>query len=79
MPQAVGSALWTDVQQAVQRFNRLQPDSAADRGSAPNFRIATIAPVDELDGWAASTRDWSRTAKPRRGPRPAGNRGSAAE
>ncbi|KUG57377.1 hypothetical protein AVL62_13145 [Serinicoccus chungangensis] len=49
---AAVSALWSDVQQAVQRFIGFDPTMEPIGDRLANFRIATIALVDELDGWA---------------------------
>lgn len=50
------SALWSGVQQAVQRFIGFDPTMEAIGDRLANFRIATIALVDELDGWAGLDR-----------------------
>jgi hypothetical protein len=49
---AAASALWSDVQEAVQRFIGFDPTREPIGDRLANFRIATIALVDELDGWA---------------------------
>jgi hypothetical protein len=49
---AAASALWSGVQQAVQRFIGFDPTTEPIGDRLANFRIATIALVDELDGWA---------------------------
>lgn len=49
---AAASALWSGVQQAVQRFIGFDPTMEPIGDRLANFRIATIALVDELDGWA---------------------------
>jgi hypothetical protein len=49
---AAASALWSGVQQAVQRFIGFDPTVEPIGDRLANFRIATIALVDELDGWA---------------------------
>lgn len=49
---AAASALWSGVQQAVQRFIGFDPTMEPVGYRLANFRIATIALVDELDGWA---------------------------
>jgi hypothetical protein len=49
---AAASALWSGVQQAVQRFIGFDPTLEPVGDRLANFRIATIALVDELDGWA---------------------------
>lgn len=48
---AAASALWSGVQQAVQRFIGFDPTMEPIGDRLANFRIATIALVDELDGW----------------------------
>jgi len=49
---AAASALWSGVQQAVQRFVGFDPSVEPVGDRLTNFRIATIALVDELDDWA---------------------------
>ncbi len=49
---AAATALWSDVQQAVQRFIGFDPTMEPVGDRLANFRIATIALVDELDGWS---------------------------
>ncbi|MGN6250820.1 MAG: hypothetical protein ACTHNS_03280 [Marmoricola sp.] len=49
---AAASALWSGVQQAVQRFIGFDPTMEPIGDRLTNFRIATIALVDELEGWA---------------------------
>ncbi|MGW6132358.1 hypothetical protein ACWFNE_20220 [Cellulomonas sp. NPDC055163] len=49
---AAASALWSDVQQAVQRFIGFDPTIEPIGDRLADFRIATIALVDELDDWA---------------------------
>lgn len=49
---AVASALWSGVQQAVQRLIGFDPTMEPIGDRLANFRIATIALVDELDSWA---------------------------
>lgn len=49
---AASSALWSGVQQAVQGFIGFDPMTEPIGDRLANFRIATIALVDELDGWA---------------------------
>ncbi|GAA4116610.1 hypothetical protein GCM10022215_16400 [Nocardioides fonticola] len=48
---AAASALWSGVQTAVQRFIGFDPSVEPLGDRLANFRIATIALVDELDGW----------------------------
>jgi hypothetical protein len=48
---AAASALWSGVQQAVQRFIGFDPTMEPIGDRLADFRIATIALVDELDGW----------------------------
>lgn len=48
---AAASALWSGVQQAVQRFIGFDPTTEPIGDRLANFRIAAIALVDELDGW----------------------------
>lgn len=49
---AAASALWSGVQESVQRFIGFDPTVEPVGDRLANFRIATIALVDELDGWA---------------------------
>lgn len=49
---AVASGLWSNVQEAVQRFIGFDPTVEPVGDRLANFRIATIALVDELNGWA---------------------------
>lgn len=49
---AAASALWSGLQQAVQRFIGFDPTMEPIGDRLANFRIATIALVDELDDWA---------------------------
>lgn len=48
---AADSALWSPVQAAVQRFIGFDPRLEPIGDRLTNFRIATIALVDEIDGW----------------------------
>lgn len=48
---AAASALWSGVQQAVQRFIGFDPTMEPVGDRLANFRIATIALVDELNDW----------------------------
>lgn len=48
---AAASALWSGVQQAVQRFIGFDPTAEPVGDRLSNFRIAVIALVDELDEW----------------------------
>lgn len=49
---AAASALWSNAQQAVQRFIGFDPSVEPIGDRLANFRIASIALVDELDDWA---------------------------
>jgi hypothetical protein len=49
---AAGSALWSGVQEAVQRMIGFDPTSEPIGERLANLRIATIALVDELSDWA---------------------------
>lgn len=49
---AAASALWAGVQQAVQRLIGFDPTMEPVGERLADFRIASIALVDELDGWA---------------------------
>lgn len=49
---AAASALWSGVQQAVQRFIGFDPTMEPIGDRLADFRIATIALVDELDDWS---------------------------
>lgn len=49
---AVASALWSGVQQAVQRFIGFDPSMEPVGDRLSDLRIATIALVDELEDWA---------------------------
>ncbi|MDQ1677807.1 MAG: hypothetical protein QOC93_2951 [Actinomycetota bacterium] len=49
---AAASALWSGVQEAVQRMIGFDPASEPIGERLANLRIAMIALVDELDGWA---------------------------
>jgi hypothetical protein len=46
------SALWSGVQQAVQRFIGFDPSMEPVGDRLSDLRIATIALVDELEDWA---------------------------
>ena len=48
---AAATAIWSAVQQAVQRFIGFDPTTEPIGSRLADFRIATIALVDELDGW----------------------------
>lgn len=48
---AAANALWSGVQQAVQRFIGFDPTMEPVGDRLANFRIATIALVDELNDW----------------------------
>ena len=48
---AAASAIWSGVQQAVQRFIGFDPTMEPIGDRLSDFRIATIALIDELDGW----------------------------
>lgn len=49
---AAASALWSNLQQAVQRFIGFDPSFEPIGDRLVNFRIASIALVDELDDWS---------------------------
>ena len=49
---AAASALWSGVQSAVQRFVGFDPSAEPPGERLSDFRIATIALVDEMEGWA---------------------------
>lgn len=49
---AAASALWSGLQQAVQRFVGFDPTVEPVGDRLANFRIAAIALVDEFDDWA---------------------------
>jgi hypothetical protein len=49
---AAASALWSGVQQAVQRFIGFDPSMEPVGDRLSDLRIATIALVDELEDWA---------------------------
>lgn len=59
---AAASALWADVQQAVQRFIGFDPRAELIGDRLINFRVATIALIDELDGWPGFDR-WLDTER----------------
>ena len=48
---AAATAIWSAVQQAVQRFIGFDPTTEPVGDRLADFRIATIALVDELDDW----------------------------
>lgn len=49
---AAASALWSGIQEAVQRFIGFDPTMEPVGDRLANLRIAAIALVDELDDWA---------------------------
>ena len=59
---AAASALWSGVQSAVQRFVGFDPSKEPIGERLSDFRIATIALVDELEAGRASTRGWRQSA-----------------